>query len=203
MKRVIVLAAFAAALSGCASLAVRPCDTIAERDGKYVSRFFLGVLTLGISEAAIQQEQWLEAREGWRFCPPPVGWHGTPPPGAWQGPPPGTRQGPPPSPSAWQGPPPPTAAVPRIPGVLVNATRWTINLYLDTDPATPDVLPFLVLRPGEGRQLSLVAGPHRIVANPIAETSGAPAPAARYERRIQIEPRDRGFRLQLLEGEFR
>jgi len=194
MKRAIALAALAAALSGCASLAVRPCDTIAERDGKYVSRFFLGVLTLGISEAAIHQEQWLEAREGWRYCPPPVGWHGTPPPGAWQGPPP---------PGAWQGPPPPTAAVPRIPGVLVNATRWTINLYLDTDPATPDVLPFLVLRPGEGRQLSLVAGPHRIVANPIAETSGVPAPAARYERQIQIDPRDRGFRLQLLEGEFR
>jgi len=193
MKRAIALAALAAALSGCASLAVRPCDTIAERDGKYVSRFFLGILTLGISEAAIHQEQWLEAREGWRYCPPPVGWHGTPPPGVWQGPPPG----------AWQGPPPPTAAVPRIPGVLVNATRWTINLYLDTDPATPDVLPFLVLRPGEGRQLSLVAGPHRIVANPIAETSGAPAPTARYERQIQIDPRDRGFRLQLLEGEFR
>ena len=185
MKRAIALATLAVALSGCASLAVRPCDTIAERDGKYVSRFFLGVLTLGISEAAIQQEQWLEAREGWRYCPPPVGWHGTPPPGAWQG------------------PPPPTAAVPRIPGVLVNATRWTINLYLDTDPATPDVLPFLVLRPGEGRQLSLVAGPHRVVANPIAETSGAPAPAARYERQIQIDPRDRGFRLHLSEGEFK
>src|SRR3990170_1079136 len=121
MKRVIALATLAVALSGCASLAVRPCDSIAERDGKYVSRFFLGVLTLGISEAAIQQEQWLEAREGWRLCQPP---------GAWQGPPPpGTRQGPPP-PGAWQGPPPPTAAVPRIPGVLVNATRWTINLYL-------------------------------------------------------------------------
>ena len=194
MKRAIALAALAAALSGCASLAVRPCDTIAERDGKYISRFFLGVLTLGISEAAIQQEQWLEAREGWRYCPPPVGWHGTPPPGAWQGPPP---------PGTSQGPPPQTAAVPRIPGVLVNATRWTINLYLDTDPATPDVLPFLVLRPGEGRQLSLVAGPHRIVANPIAETSGAPAPAARYERRFQIDPRDRSFRLQLSEGEFK
>ena len=185
MKRAIALATLAVALSGCASLAVRPCDTIAERDGKYVSRFFLGVLTLGISEAAIQQEQWLEAREGWRYCPPPVGWHGTPPPGAWQG------------------PPPPTAAVPRIAGVLVNATRWTINLYLDTDPATPDVLPFLVLRPGEGRQLSLVAGPHRIVANPIAEASGAPAPTARYERRFQIDPRDRSFRLQLSEGEFK
>ena len=73
MKRAIALAALALARSGCASLAVRPCDSIAERDGKYVLRFFPGVLTLGISEAAIQQEQWLEAGEGWRFCPPPVG----------------------------------------------------------------------------------------------------------------------------------
>jgi hypothetical protein len=76
-------------------------------------------------------------------------------------------------------------------------------VYLDTDPATSDVLPFLVLRPGDGRQLALVAGPHRIVANPIAEASGAPAPAARYERQIQIEPRDRSFRLELSEGEFK
>ena len=194
MKRALALLGLAAALSGCASLAVRPCDSIQERDSKYAARFFLGVLTLGISEAGIQHEQWVEAREGWRFCPPPVARQGPPPPSAWQGPPPG----------AWQGPPPPIGAgPPRTPGVLVNATRWTVNLYLDTDPATPDVLPFLVLRPGEGRQLSLVTGPHRIVANPIAETSGAPAPAARYERRIQIEPRDRSFRLQLSEEEFR
>src|SRR3990172_7024932 len=186
MKRALALLGLAAALSGCASLAVRPCDTIEQRDSKYAARLFFGILTLGISEVGIQNEQWLEAREGWRFCPPPVGWQGPPPPGAWQGPPPPIGAGP-----------------PRIPGVLVNATRWTINLYLDTDPATPDVLPFLVLRPGEGRQLSLVAGPHRIVANPIAETSGGRAPPARYERRIQIEPRDRNYRLQLSEGEFR
>ncbi len=196
MKRAIALVGLAAVLSGCASLAVRPCDTIEQRDSKYAARLFLGILTLGISEAGIQNEQWIEAREGWRFCPPPVGWQGPPPPGAWQGPPP---------PGAWQGPPPPAAAgPPRTPGVLVNATRWMVNVYLDTDPAaTPGMLPFLVLRPGEGRQLALVAGPHRIVANPVTETSGAPAPAARYERRIQIEPRDRSFRLQLSEEEFR
>jgi hypothetical protein len=198
MKRAIALVGLAAILSGCASLAVRPCDSIEERDSKYAARFFLGVLTLGLSEAGIQNEQWVEGREGWRFCPPPVGWQGQgpPPPGAWQG------QRPPP-PGAWQSPPSPTAAVPRTPGLLINTTRWTVNVYLDTDPATSGVLPFLVLRPGEGRQLALVAGPHRIVANPIAEASGAPAPAARYERQIQIEPRDRSFRLELSEGEFR
>jgi hypothetical protein len=44
---------------------------------------------------------------------------------------------------------------------------------------------------------------HRIVARPTAETAAAPAPAWRYERQIQIDPRDRSFRLQLSEGDFR
>ena len=203
MKRVAVLAAVAALISGCASLALRPCDSIAERDGKYATRFFLGIITLGISEAAIQHEQWMEAREGWRFCPPPGAWQGAPPPGAWQGSrPPGAWQGAPP-PGAWQSPPSPTAAAPRTPGLLINTTRWTVNVYLDTDPASPGVFPFLVLRPGESRHMALLAGPHRIVARPVAETAGAAEGVGRYERQIQIDPRDRSFRLQLSEGDFR
>ena len=185
MKRAAVLAAVAALISGCASLAVRPCDSIAERDGKYATRFFLGIITLGISEATIQHEQWIEAREGWRFCPPPVAWQGPPPPGAWQG------------------PPSSTAAVPRTPGLLVNATKWTVNVYLDADPAAANAAPLLTLRPGEGRHVALVAGPHRIVARPVGETAGTREQAGRYERQIQIDPRDRSFRLQLSEGEFK
>ena len=197
MKRTMALVALAATLSGCASLAVRPCDSVETRDSKYAARFFLGILTLGISEAGIQNEQCMEAREGWRFCPPPVGWQGPPPrPGAWQGSP-----GPPP-PGAWQGPPSPTVAWTRTPGMLVNGTRWTVNVYLDADPASVGVPPLVTLRPGESRQLALLAGPHRIVARPSAETPGAPL-AGRYERQIQIEPRDRDFRLELSEGEFK
>ncbi len=176
MKRALSLVAVTALLAGCASLAVRPCDTIAERDGKYVSRFFLGIITLGISEAAIQQEQWIEAREGWRFCPPPM---------------------------AWQGGPPPSAGGPRTPGLLVNDTTWTVQVYLDAEPGAVGVGPLLTLRPGEGRQLALLAGPHRIVARPVLETPGPGSPEKRYERRIQIDPRDRSFRLQLSEREFR
>jgi len=176
MKRIVALVALAVLLSGCASLAIRPCDSLADRDGKYAARFFLGILTLGISEAGVQQEQWLEAREGWRYCPPPV---------------------------AWQGPPPPTTGVSRTPGVLVNTTRWTINVYLDTDSSAPGVSPLLTLRPRESRQVALVAGQHRIVAQPVAEAAGSTPPAGRYERQIQIEPRDRNFRLQLSEGEFK
>jgi hypothetical protein len=185
MKRVIVLAAFAAALLGCASLAVRPCDSIAERDGKYVSRFFLGVLTLGISEAAIQEEQWLEAREGWRFCPPPSALQGGPPP------------------SALQGGPPPTARGPGTPGLLLNDTKWTVQIYLDTNPDASGVGPLVTLRPGESRYLALLGGPHRIVARPVPEAPRPGLPEKRYERRFQIDPRDRSFRLQLSEGEFK
>ena len=221
MKRAAALAALATALAGCASLAVRPCDTMQERDSKYVTRFFLGILTLGISEAGIQNEQWLEAREGWRFCPPPVAgqgppapvagqgppppgaWQGPPPPGAWQGPPPpGAWQGPPP-PGDWQGPPSPTAAVPRTPGLLVNETKWTISVYLDADPAAGGAPPLLTLRPGESRYLALLAGPHRIVARPVAETTGTAEQVGLFERKFQIDPRDRSFRLQLSEGDFK
>ena len=194
MKRAAALAALATALAGCASLAVRPCDSIAERDGKYASRLFLGIITLGISEATIQHEQWMEAREGWRFCPPPSAWQDPPPPGAWQGPRP---------PGPWQGPPSPTAAVPRTPGLLVNETKWTISVYLDADPATVGGPPLLTLRPGESRHLALLAGPHRIVARPVAESTGTAERGGRYERKFQIDPRDRSFRLQLSEGDFK
>ena len=171
MKRAVALIALTIALSGCASLAIRPCDSVGTRDSKYAARFFLGIITLGISEAGIQHEQFLEATEGWRFCPRPV---------------------------AWQGPAP-TAGAPRTPGVLVNATRWTVNVYLDVEPATTAIPPLLTLRPGESRQLALIAGPHRIVARPTTETAVGAAPAGRYERQIQIDPRDRSFRLQLSE----
>ena len=175
MKRAIAFVVLAIALSGCASLAVRPCDSVGTRDSKYAARFFLGIITLGISEAGIQNEQSIEATEGWRFCPPPV---------------------------AWQGPPQ-TMGASRTPGMLVNATKWTINVYLDVEPAVAGIPPLLTLRPGESRQLALIAGPHQIIARPAAEIAVGAAPAGRYERQIQIDPRDRSFRLQITEGEFK
>lgn len=182
VKRIIVLVGLSIALSGCASLAVRPCDSIPTRDSKYTARFLLGIMTLGISEAGIQREQMLEAQEGWRFCPPPVGWQ----PG-------------PPSPMG----PPPVPGMLRTPGTLVNATRWTVNLYLDVEPGSGGMPPLFTLRPGESRQLALIAGPHRIVALPGTASTALVSHPLRYERQIQIDPRDRSFRLQLSEADFR
>jgi hypothetical protein len=175
MKRALVLIALGGALSGCASLAVRPCDSIATRDSKYAARFFLGIITLGISESGIQHEQLLEAREGWRFCPPPIGWQG----------------------------PPSAMGAPRTPGILVNNTKWTVNVYLDVEPTIAGIPPLFTLRPGESRQLGLMTGPHRIVAKPAAPIGAGMAPPGQYERQIQIDPRDRSFRLQMSEEEFK
>ncbi|MGH7429423.1 MAG: hypothetical protein ACREJ4_13865, partial [Candidatus Methylomirabilaceae bacterium] len=135
-----------------------------------------GILTLGLSEATIQQEQWIEAQEGWRFCPPPT---------------------------ASQGGPPPAAGDPRTPGLVLNDTKWTVQVYLDAEPGSSGIGPLLTLRPGEGRRVALLAGPHRIVARPVSEAPGPGSPEKRYERRFQIDPRDRSFRLQLSEGEFK
>src|SRR5262245_37539970 len=60
-------------LAGCASLAIQPCDTIPDRDGKYFGRFFLGVATLGLSEVTIQEEEVRQASQGYPACPPPPG----------------------------------------------------------------------------------------------------------------------------------
>jgi hypothetical protein len=114
--------------------------------------------------------------EGWRFCPPPV---------------------------AWQGPPAGMGMPPSAPGILINATRWTVHVYLDGEPASVGRPPLLTLRPGESRQLVLVAGPHRIVATLAQRIAAGAVRPVQYDRQIQIDPRDRSFRLQLSEGDFR
>jgi len=77
----IAMLALGVALAGCASLAVNPCDTIADRDGKYFGRFFLGVATIGLSEVTIQQEEVRQAYQGSPGCPPPPGVRVVSPPG--------------------------------------------------------------------------------------------------------------------------
>src|SRR5688500_14518994 len=72
-SHVAAVVAVLVTIAGCASLAVRPCDPIEDRDGKYFGRFFLGVATLGLSEVTIQQEEVRQAYEGSHGCPPPPG----------------------------------------------------------------------------------------------------------------------------------
>jgi len=166
-------------LAGCASLAVRPCDTIEDRDGKYFGRFFLGVATIGLSEVTIQSEEVRQAYEGYRSCPPPPGVQVVPAAS--------------PAPAGSQ-----AAAV----ATIVNGTRWTLSVYLNADPAAAGKGPLMILRPGDSRQYALLAGRHRLVGRPTGAPPGT-LPPVTWDREFEIDPRVRSFRLQLNEADFK
>ena len=168
-----------ALVAGCASLAVNPCDTIEDRDGKYFGRFFLGVATLGLSEVTIQQEEVRQAYQGSPGCPPP----------------PGVRVVTAPKPAAASAP---SAAV----GTLVNGTRWTIGLYLNQDPGAPGVAPFAILRPNGSLQVAFRPGQHSMLARPTGAPPGT-LPSVQWSRQLEIDPRVRGFKLQFQEADFK
>ena len=169
----------AVTLAGCASLAVRPCDTIEDRDGKYFGRFFLGVATIGLSEVTIQQEEVRQAYEGSPGCPPP----------------PGVRVVSAQRPSS-------AGAQSAAVGTLVNGTRWTIGVYLNQDPGTPGTAPFTILRPSGNLQVAFRPGEYRMVARPTGAPPGT-LPSVTWSRKMDIDPRVRGFKLQFNEADFK
>jgi hypothetical protein len=177
--RVACSLALLVTLAGCASLAIRPCDTIEDRDGKYVGRFFLGVATLGLSEVTIQQEEIRQAYEGSHGCPPP----------------PGVRVVSASMPSSTGGQ---SVAV----GTLVNGAPWTIVIYLNQDPDVPGAPPLTFLAPNADIRLAFRPGQHRLVARPTGAPPGT-LPPMTWSRQIEIDPRVRGFKLQFNAADFR
>ena len=165
-------------LAGCASLAVQPCDTIADRDGKYFGRFFLGVATLGLSEVTIQQEEIRQAYQGSPGCPPPPGVQvvsaSTPDPAGQ------------------------SVAV----GTLVNGTPWTLAIYLNQDPDVPGSAPMTILFPSTSFQLAFRPGQHHMVARPTGAAPGD-LPKVSWSRQIEIDPRVRGFKLEFNQADFK
>src|SRR5262245_43226544 len=173
-------------LAGCASLAVRPCDTIPDRDGKYVGRFFLGVATLGLSEVTIQREEIRQAYEGFPSCPPP----------------PGVRVVSASAPNPAAGTPSPAGGQSAAVGTLVNGAPWTIVLYLNQDPDAPGAAPLTFLWPNTSMQLAFRPGHYRLVARPTGAAPGD-LPRVTWTREMEIDPRVRGFKLQFNEVDFK
>lgn len=166
-------------LAGCASLAVAPCDTIADRDGKYFGRFFLGVATLGLSEVTIQQEEVRQAYEGSPGCPPP----------------PGVRVVSAAKPISTAGP---SVAM----GTLVNGAPWAIVVYLNQDPDARGTLPFTILNPAGSIRLAFQPGQYRLVARPTGAAPGD-LPRVTWSRQLEIDPRVRGFKLEFNQADFK
>lgn len=165
--------------TGCASLAVTPCDTIPDRDGKYFGRFFLGVATLGLSEVTIQQEEVRQAYQGSPSCPPP----------------PGVQIVSAPTPAASAGE---SVAL----GTLVDGTPWALAVYLNQSPGAPGEGPFTILMPGGSLRVAFKPGQHTLVAVPTGALPGT-LPTVTWRRQIDIDPRVRGFKLQFNEADFR
>jgi hypothetical protein len=165
-------------LAGCASLAVNPCDTVADRDGKYFGRFFLGVATLGLSEVTIQQE---EIRQAYTTtsCPPPAGVQVVPASV--------------PAPNAGQ-----SVAV----ATLVNGAPWAIAVYLNQNPDAPGAQPLTILFPNGSLRLAFKPGQHRLIARPTGAAPGD-LPKVTWNRQIDLDPRVRGFKLQFNQGDFK
>lgn len=180
-RQVVCTLAALATLAGCASLAVNPCDTVADRDGKYFGRFFLGVATVGLSEVTIQQEEVRQAYQGSPGCPPPQGVR-----------------------VVVASKPAPAAADAQSVAVatLVNGAPWTIVVYLNQDPDAPGAPPLTFLAPNASMQLGFGAGQHRLVARPSGGLPGT-LPRVTWSRQIEIDPRVRGFKLQFNEADFK
>ena len=169
--------------AGCASLAIQPCDTIADRDGKYFGRFFLGVATLGLSEVTIQQEEVRQAYQGYPGCPPPPGVTIV-------------------SPSTPRSTPNPVADQSVAVGTLVNGAPWTIVIYLNQDPDVRGAAPLTFLAPTASMRLAFRAGQYRLVARPTGAAPGT-LPRVTWSRQIEIDPRVRGFKLEFNEADFK
>ncbi len=178
-RRIACALALVSALAGCASLAIQPCDTIPDRDGKYFGRFFLGVATLGLSEVTIQQEEVRQAYQGYPGCPPPAGVQVV------------------------------SASVPSSGGgdsvalgTLVNGAPWAIVVYLNQNPDAPGAQPLTILFPANSLQLAFRAGQYRLVARPTGAAPGS-LPAVTWSRQVDIDPRVRGFKLTFNEADFK
>jgi hypothetical protein len=175
--RLGICSALFVTLAGCASLAVNPCDSVADRDGKYIGRFFLGVSTLGLSEITIQEEEVRQAYEvRARGCPVP------------------------------EGVPVVTASVKeagegRALGTLVNGTPWALAIYLNQDPDA-GAAPITIIFPGRSMQLAFDSGQHHLVARPTGAAPGD-LPEVTWSRQIELDPRVRGFKLELNQADFK
>ena len=88
------------------------------------------------------------------------------------------------------------------PGHFINATRWSLRVYVGAEPdKLADAQP-LVLKPGESKPWQLRLGQHRVIARAHA-TEADEALVGRFDRTIELDPQRAGWFLRFRETDFR
>jgi plastocyanin len=103
---------------------------------------------------------------------------------------------------------PPTSTAPRASdptrGRFINATTWSLKVWVDAPPANSAAPATVTLKPGETASWTLAQGHHRIVAHAYALTQPTDTAVARFDRTIALDPkRPDGWFLRFREADFR
>jgi plastocyanin len=107
-----------------------------------------------------------------------------------------------------QAPTPPPVAAPRTAdatqGRFINATTWSLRVWVGEPPANSASAPAVTLKPGETVSWTLAQGQHRIVAHAYPVTQSSDKAVARFDRTIALDPkRPDGWFLKFREADFR
>ena len=90
-------------------------------------------------------------------------------------------------------------------GRFINATTWSLRVWVDEPPANSTSAATVTLKPGETISWTLAKGQHRIVAHayPVSQSNDDKA-VARFDRTIALYPkRPEGWFLTFREADFR
>ena len=101
--------------------------------------------------------------------------------------------------------PAPTARPPTDPtkGQFINATSWSLHVWVDPARVNGEAPATVTLKPGETMPWTLAQGEHRIVAHAHTVTTSAGKVVARFDRTIALDPkRPDGWYLRFREADF-
>lgn len=102
----------------------------------------------------------------------------------------------------------PPVAAPRTAdatqGRFINATTWSLRVWVDETTVNAASPASVTLKPGETVSWTLGQGQHRIVAHAFAVTQSTDKAVARFDRTIALDPsRPNGWFLRFREADFR
>jgi plastocyanin len=89
-------------------------------------------------------------------------------------------------------------------GRFINATTWSLHVWVDEAAANSSAPATVTLKPGETVSWRLAQGQHRIVAHAFGVAPASDKAVARFDRTIALDPkRTDGWFLRFREADFR